>query len=152
MEQTDLSTLFESAIESEIEANAFYKDAAEKVADPSVKAILEQLASEEKGHEALLRKMQSDPSLSVKFNAPQDWKVAESVEASPPLTTSLAPADAFALAMKKEQAAVEFYSRLAEWATEGELRSAYENLANMERGHKSRLEKLYVDVGFPEAF
>jgi len=137
MEQTDLSALFESAIESEIEANAFYKDAAEKVADPSVKAILEQLASEEKGHEALLRKMQSDP---------------ESVEASPPLTTSLAPADAFALAMKKEQAAVEFYSRLAEWATEGELRAAYENLANMERGHKSRLEQLYVDVGFPEAF
>lgn len=152
MDQAALIELFETAIAREREANAFYADAAKRVADPSVKAILEELAAQEKGHEELLWKMKGDPTLAVRFTAPPDWKVAESVTALPPLSTSLKPAEAYALAMKKEQEAAELYTRLASLCGDPASREAYENLANMELGHKQRLEALYVDVGYPEAF
>jgi rubrerythrin len=54
--------------------------------------------------------------------------------------------------MKKEQQAVEFYRGLAAGSTDAEVRGVFENLANMELGHKTRLEDIYLEVGYPEAF
>ncbi len=152
MDQAALIELFETAIAREREASAFYLDAASRVADPSVRAILEDLAAQEKGHEELLWRMKADPTLAAGFSPPPDWKVAESVTELPELTTSLRPAEAFALAMKKEQQAAELYSGLASLCDDATARATYESLAAMELGHKRRLEALYVDVGFPEAF
>jgi rubrerythrin len=62
------------------------------------------------------------------------------------------PAEALALAMKREQEAAEFYLGLARAAADPALRAAFEDIARMELGHKARLEGMYVDVGYPEAF
>lgn len=151
MEQTELTKLFEMAIGREIEAYTFYSGVARRVQDKPVKELFEQLASEEKGHEEALRKFQSDPASAATFNAPADYKVAESV-ALPEVTIDMKPADAIALAMKKEQQAVEFYTQLAEWCSDATIKGHYENLAAMELNHKHRLESMFVDIGYPEAW
>ena len=54
--------------------------------------------------------------------------------------------------MKKEQQAVEFYLDLAARASDPELVKSLNALANMEKGHKTRLEDIFVQIGYPEVF
>jgi len=148
----DIEQLFVIATQRENEAFEFYSAAARKVGDPSVRAMFQQLAKDEQGHFELLERFRSNPTDIMKIAPPAaDWKVAES-EAMPPLSTDMKPRDAIALAMKKEQQAVEFYRALGAAATTAETRHMFENLANMELGHKHRLENMFIDVGYPEVF
>ena len=151
MDQADLDKLFDTAIGREKEAYKFYKDVAERVSNPAVKELFDKLAAEEQGHEEALWKFKSDPSAPMKFKAPPDYKVAETGE-RPEITADMKPADAIALAMKKEQQAVEFYQQLADWCTDSALAAQYENLAKMELNHKHKLENLFVDIGYPEVW
>ena len=72
--------------------------------------------------------------------------------ASQPFTFDLSPGEAFQLAMKKEQAAMETYLKWAWACQDPELKKVYEELAEMERGHKARIEELFVNAAFPEAW
>jgi len=89
--------------------------------------------------------------LHSKITPPADYHIAES-EPRPEISDDMPPRDAVALAMKKEQQAVEFYRGLAKTAKAADVRTLFENLTNMELDHKTKLEALFVDVGFPEAF
>ncbi len=151
MDMAQMDVLFQRAIRSEQEAHRFYAGVIERVDNPTVKDIFRRLAEQEKGHEELLWKMKGDPTLTHKMTAPPDYKVAESVEL-PELSFDMKPADAIALAMKKEQEAVEFYTGMAQLFDDPEMVSVYQNLANMELGHKHQLEKAFVDIGYPEVW
>lgn len=151
MDQIQLEQLFSIATKRELEAKEFYTGVAKKVSSTAVREIFEQLAREEMGHFEFLEKFRSDPSMTMKISAPAaDWKVAESQEL-PPLRLDMKPSDAIGLAMKKEQQAVEFYRTLAASAA-SDVRDMFDNLANMELGHKHKLEKVFVDIGYPEVF
>jgi rubrerythrin len=41
---------------------------------------------------------------------------------------------------------------LAEWSSDDSHKKHYENLAAMELNHKHRLENMFVDIGYPEAW
>lgn len=152
MDMTSIDSLFGIAVERELEAFEFYKAAAGRMKDASVKSIFQELSAQEYGHMELLEKYRHDPSLEMKIDAPSsDFKISEATEL-PRLSIAAKPADAIALAMKKEQQAVEFYRAMASSAGDPGLKSVMENLANMELGHKHRLEKIFVDIGYPEAF
>jgi rubrerythrin len=103
------------------------------------------------GHKELLEKFKYDPTMVMKIEAPPDYKVAEATELTK-LSIAMKPADAIALAMKKEQQAVEFYREFRDRATERSIKDVFENLANMELGHKHRLENVFVEIGYPEVF
>jgi len=152
MSSPDMKQLFVIATRRETEAYEFYSAAAAKVADPNVKDIFNQLAKDEKGHFDLIEKFRANPADMKKIAAPSsDWKVAES-EDLPRLSTDMKPKDAVALAMKKEQQAVEMYRSLSTIATDQNVRKMFDNLANMELGHKHKLETVFVDIGYPEVF
>jgi rubrerythrin len=151
MGQSDFELVFQGAAAREAEAYRFYRDVAEKTTNESVKAIFLELAGQEKGHEELMWKLKGDSTMELKFQAPPDYKVAETVEEPEP-TADMKPADAIALAMKREQHSVEFYSSLAGACTDSGLKKVFESLANMESGHKHRLENLFVDIGYPEVW
>jgi rubrerythrin len=151
MDRDALAKLFEIAIGREIEAYKFYKDVADRVADSGVKAIFERLAGDEKGHEEALWKFKVDATALMKFKVVPDYKIAEAVEL-PPVTAEMRPADAIALAMKKELQAAELYRSLADAAADDATARVYASLSQMELGHKHRLESLYVDIGYPEAW
>jgi rubrerythrin len=152
MDAQEIQRVFGMATQRELEANAFYLRVAGSAADPEVKKVFTQLAEEEMGHFELLERLKNDPSLPMKIAAPgQDYKLAESMEL-PPFSDTMKPAEAIALAMKKEQQAVEFYRGLSAGATVSGLKDIFDNLANMELGHKHRLETVFVEIGYPETF
>ncbi|PIE69764.1 MAG: hypothetical protein CSA21_00710 [Deltaproteobacteria bacterium] len=61
-------------------------------------------------------------------------------------------ADIFALAMKNEEQAVLMYQKMAADASSPQMRELFENLANMEQGHKHLLEEAYTDVAYGEVW
>ncbi len=152
MDKMELQRLFSIAIKREIEAYEFYKNVAQRVKNDDVRNVFLELAEQELGHKELLEKYQYDPTLEMKFESPPiDYKVAEATEL-PKLSMDMKPADAIALAMKKEQQAVEFYRALADGTKDAGLKKAFTSLSEMELGHKARLENVFVEIGYPEVF
>ncbi len=151
MDQSEYEKIIQSAISNEIEAQEFYAAAAQKVEDPYLKSMFGEFAIEEKKHEELLKRVLSSDTMTTFFNETVDYKVSETVE-EPALTLDLKPADAIALAMKKEEAAMKGYTELANNCPDSDQKRVFEELAAMERGHKLKLEKAFVDIGYPEAW
>jgi rubrerythrin len=44
------------------------------------------------------------------------------------------------------------YSRLARVSADAEQKMVFEQLANMEKGHKARLEDIYTNMAYPEVW
>jgi rubrerythrin len=139
------------AIVGEIEAQEFYKDAADKVNDPYLKEMFEQFAKDEKGHEKILNGILSKDAINQYFDESTDYKVAETID-TPKLSTNMKPADAIALAMKKEEEAMKQYTDLAEACKDSGQKKVFLDLASMERGHKLKMEKAFVDIGYAEVW
>ena len=71
---------------------------------------------------------------------------------APQFGAELSPADAFLLAANKERLAVEFYENWAKLYPEGEERRLLLHLADVERGHKVRVEAMFANAAFPESW
>lgn len=142
--------ILKMAVDNEVEAYEFYKSAAVKMKDLAMKKTFEELADEEAGHKALLEGYLSNEMKDMKFIEEKDYKVAETVEAPQILSTDMAFKDAIALAMKKEQEAMEMYQQFADASEGNKQKEAFLELAKMEKGHKVRLEDIYTDIAFIE--
>lgn len=152
MENLSINDILDIGIKREEEAHDFYLFASEQVSNKVIKNIFKELSMEELGHKDLLLRFKNDPKLASKLKAPEkDYKLAEK-EDLPELSESMKPADALALAMKKEQLAVEFYRDLAAEFTDTEASSLCLKMADMELNHKQKLEDAYTDVAYIEAF
>jgi len=149
--QQTLDTIFDLAISREEAANRFYVDLSRRVKEPSVKEIFAELAIEELGHKDLLISLKSAPLTQSKFRPVADFHIAES-EPQPEIKPDMPLRDAVALAMKNEQMAAGMYRGMAQLSTDTKMRTLFENLMNMELGHKNSLETLFVDIGYPEVF
>lgn len=152
MNEGNIDKLIDFAIAQEHEAFEFYKAAAEKVSNPGVKQLFLELAQDEDGHANLLELYRNNKVLGEIFKTKViDYKIAETQD-MPVLSIAMKPAEAIAIAMKREQQAAELYRAFADKAKDGKVKEALENLANMEMGHKHKLENAFVDVGYPEVF
>ena len=144
--------ILKMAVGNEVEAYEFYRDAAAKMKDPAMKKTFMELADEESGHKVLLEGYLSNEMKDMKFSEEKDYKVAETVEAPQALSTDMAFKDAIALAMKKEQEAMEMYQQFADASEGAKQKETFLELAKMEKGHKVRLEGIYTDIAFIEAW
>ena len=144
--------ILKMAVGNEVEAYEFYRDAAAKMKDPAMKKTFMELADEESGHKVLLEGYLSNEMKDMKFSEEKDYKVAETVEAPQALSTDMAFKDAIALAMKKEQEAMEMYQQFADASEEAKQKETFLELAKMEKGHKVRLEGIYTDIAFIEVW
>ena len=144
--------ILKMAVGNEVEAYEFYRDAAAKMKDPAMKKTFQELADEESGHKVLLEGYLSNEMKDMKFSEEKDYKVAETVEAPQALSTDMAFKDAIALAMKKEQEAMEMYQQFADASEEAKQKETFLELAKMEKGHKVRLEGIYTDIAFIEVW
>jgi rubrerythrin len=152
MDNAKLEELFSMAINREMEAHEFYNGVAGRISDAETKKVFSQLAEEELDHQRLLEKMKDNPEMMMKFSGHKnDYKVAEATD-MPELSLEMKPVDAIALAMKKELLASKFYKRLAEETDDAETKQHFERLSNMEINHKTRLESIFVQIGYPESF
>jgi rubrerythrin len=62
------------------------------------------------------------------------------------------PADAIALAVKNVQEAMDMYTKMADCSTDAEQKKMFQSLANMEQGHKVKLEDTFTNMAFPEVW
>ena len=149
MDQGKYEDILNAAIESEIEANRFYQQVAERIVNDYLKDMFLAFAREEDKHRRILEGFRSRPAMAVHFSAVPDFHVSETVE-EPSLSMDMKPADAIVLAMKKEEAAMQHYTQLAAVCSDAEQKNLFQELAAMEREHKAKMEKAFVDIGYPE--
>lgn len=143
--------IISEAINNEVEAYTFYHTVSEKVTDANLKKLFGELAGEEKGHREYLQKLLSRDITSLGFSSTKDYKVGDSIP-TPPLTPDMKPVDGLVVAIKKELAAMQMYTQLANASDDAEVKKLFTELAAMERGHKTRLEDIYVNTAFAEAW
>lgn len=151
MDSKEFERIMDMAIAAEIEAFDFYQEVAETAADKSLKMLFKEFAEEEKGHRTTLESLKTKQLQKFSFSGGVDYKISESVPL-PKLSMKMKPADAIALAMKKEEEAMKMYEGLAKGATNEEELHLFMNLAKMEQGHKAKMEDLYNQVAFAEAW
>ena len=143
----ELNELLDSAIYKEIVSQAIYEAAQEKTEDPGAKALLKELAKEELGHSQRLKK------LKEKGLSPQNWheEKVQDLKISNYLTggdtvEGAGLQETLIFAMKREQQAIEFYSKMISLMRDESAKRLCERLANEELKHKLRLEILYDDM------
>lgn len=139
------------AVNKEIEAYEFYKAASEKISDESLKSVFADLAKEELKHKALLQGYLKNEGKELKFDETKDYKISETVEEKA-LSMDMSFADAIALAMKKEEEAMNMYNQFADISIDEEQKGAFLELAKMELGHKARLEEIYTNAAYVEVW
>jgi rubrerythrin len=153
MDPKAYNEILAGAIEREIEAYDFYQQVSEKVQDPYLKDLFHGFAEEELKHRQILQGFQDRTEAAIHFAQVPDFHVAETVqEPDGALSIRMKPSDAIALAMKKEEAAMRHYSQMAEACTDPAQQKVFLELAAMERGHKNKMEKAFVDIGYPEVW
>ena len=151
MDPQTFDTLILNAIDEEIAAARFYREAAQRMQAPSVRDIFEQLAADECHHRDTLETFRFNPLARLEFEHVVDYHVSE-METMPSLSFEMSPREAFQLAMKKEEQALRAYTCMAEGCRDSEMRRIYFELAEMERAHKARLEELFVNAACPEVW
>ena len=148
---SEYKSIIKFAMENEVEAQKFYEEAAQKVENTQLKEMFAGFAEEEKRHREILKQVYISNRMGDYFHEDRDYHIAEEVDL-PELSTDMKPADAIALAMKKEAAAMAQYTALAETCPEPDKKKVFLDLASMERAHKLRMENAFVDIGFPEVW
>ncbi len=151
METSDHEKIIQFAISSELEAWRFYQGASKKLSDPHLKRMFADFAMEEKQHHEILKDILKSGSTESYFDESGDFRVAESVD-MPELSLDMKPSEAFAIAMKKEEEAMNQYMAVANGCADPEKKKVFLDLASMERGHKMKMETAFVDIGYPEVW
>lgn len=151
MDAKEFGQIMDMAIAAEIEAFDFYTEVAAAVTDANMKRVFSELADEESGHKVSLERIKNKELQNFSFPAVTDYGISDTVE-TPPLSMKMKPADAIALAMKKEEEAMKMYTGLANAASDAEQKNVFNSLARMEAGHKAKMEDLYNQTAFPEVW
>lgn len=151
MKKDEFKSIIDFAIENEIEAYEFYRDAAEKIKNPQLKDVFKDLAKEEMEHRKFLQDFLVSGVETINLDAGTDYKVSETID-KPVLSVEMDFSDAIALAIKNEEEAMIMYSNLAEACLDDEEKDLFLGLEEMERMHKVRLEKLFLETGYAEVW
>ncbi len=146
----ELQTLIEQAIAQEELSHDFYRRMAELTTHQDTRDTFLYLAREEQEHKHFLQQCLT-PAGCPLAGRPQDTKLAEYMQA-PAITPEMSPKEALVVAMKREEAAHNFYTHLAGLQPPGEAKAFLEKMAQVELGHKEKVEYLYNNVAFPEAW
>jgi rubrerythrin len=151
MKPDDAKKIISLAIDREVESYTFYRNVSDKVKDPALKKLFNELAGEETKHREFLQAFLSKGVAKFHFDAGRDYKVGDALP-SPKLSVDMKPLDGLVLAIKKELEAMQMYTQLAGQSTDNEQQLLFSQLANMERTHKARLEDIYTNMAFPESW
>ena len=146
----ELKPLIEQAVRQEELSHEFYLRLAKLVTDKETRETLEWLAKDELEHKAFLESCIT-PSGCALLGHPHDTHLAEVMKA-PAITSEMSPKEALIVAMKREEGSYHFYQRLAGFQPPGEAKDFLEKMAQMELGHKEKVEFIYANAAFPEVW
>ncbi|MCP4254509.1 MAG: ferritin family protein [Candidatus Scalindua sp.] len=151
MAHKQLREIMDMAIQYEADANEFYARSAEVAKNLAAKALLKEFAGIELKHKEKLESFNLDEIADEHHAVPKthdlhvsDYLLDKGV--SPDSTSQ----DIMIHAMKREQKAYEFYTRMLKSVTSEDVRSLFEELAEEELEHKVKIETEYDDVVYKE--
>jgi rubrerythrin len=151
--QQSFEKLISIAVTREEEAYEFYIEASKQAELKSSTKLLEELAQQEIGHKKkLLAALDSEVCSTFTCKSIEEF---EEMDLSKylleiPLDSSSGPQDILIIAIKREEAANNFYKALSELTTSASHRSVFETLAGEEKVHKERLERIYDEQFQPD--
>lgn len=151
MTREQLKEIIQDAIQDEINSHEFYKAAAEKVNNDTIRDMFLKLSQDELGHKEFLEGFLESRATTIQLDAGEDYGIAETFD-NPPLTTDMSFVDAMKLAVKHEEQAMAKYQHLANACTQNDEKELFLGLKEMELTHKNRLEELYLNVAYTEAW
>ncbi|PKL60416.1 MAG: ferritin [Methanomicrobiales archaeon HGW-Methanomicrobiales-4] len=151
MKQDDFKKILLNAIDKEVESYTFYTATSERVTDKALKTIFKELAEQETMHRKTLQEYLIGGKKELKFDEVKDYHLSDIIE-NPTLSTEMKPLDGLKLAIKKEEEAKQMYENLAAASVEADQKNLFNELAKMELGHKARLEDIYTNTAFAEAW
>lgn len=148
---SDLISIIEFAIDNEVDAFEFYRDAALKIEDTYLKETFEDLAEEELEHKKFLEDFLKTDVKTMKFSKVSDYKISETID-KPELSVEMKFSEALALAIKNEEEAMYMYKNLAEAASDNNHKDMFLGLMDMEQMHKTKLEEIYLNAAYGEVW
>ena len=146
----ELETIIKSAVTQEELSHEFYRRMANLVTHKETKETFEYLAQEELEHKHFLQSCMTPQGCKLAGQA-HNVHLAEMLKA-PEFSDDLSPKEALVIAMKREEGSYQFYQTLAALQPPGEIRAFLEKMAQVELGHKEKMEYLYDNVAFPEVW
>lgn len=145
--------IIQIAISNEENAEAFYLEAAGKVKLAHARKALEELAGEEVGHAGFLRNLLKEGFDSILEEGNEtrleNVKIVDYLTV-PELNAYANYQEVLLAAMHREKIAFAFYKSMAELVKEDKLKRVLEKLAEVELGHKRRLENMYEEEYYQE--
>lgn len=142
MDLKNYEDIIEFAISREEAAIEAYEDMSEKAETPGLRELLSELQNEERNHKKLLEDITEEQISSFKTEEVIDLKISDFLTEEPP-SESMTFQDLLILAAKKEQQAVDLYTKLGEDSDSEELKKLFDFLITQEKNHKLKLETEY---------
>lgn len=139
--------ILDFAIEREIEASDFYKEASDLAHSDSVKSALLDFSAEEDKHRKMLENFKTDKKKieTYEFKEVEDLKRSDYLVLDIEYKKGMNFPDILKLAMKREEMAVKLYAQLADMSKGDDVENLFRILVQEESKHKNVLEKMYDD-------
>lgn len=137
-----IDEILDYAIDQEQQAADFYEDVAQRVDTAGMKKVLLDFSEEEKHHKKILQDVKTGEHELTPEQEILDLKISDylvEVESS----ENISYQDALIIAMKRERAAYELYTDMAEKIPQSHLREVLIGLAKEEAKHKLFFEAEY---------
>jgi rubrerythrin len=144
MDQKKFKEVIQLAIDKEIKAYHFYKEANKASKLSGAKELFSDLAKEELGHRRMLEKMDMKKIDRAKIEKVPDLKISTYLTDAE-FKPDMPYADTLRMAIKMEERALQLYTRMNKSNKDETLNKLFTFLANEEAKHKLRLEKIYDD-------
>jgi rubrerythrin len=134
------------AAEKEQASVDFYSQLAQRMEEPTTRALMEDLAAEEADHRSRVELEILKLGQVVEPDAIQARPHVTGIEALEDVPTDFSPLEGLRLAIRKEEAAFRLYVGLLAETQDPEIHEALLALAQEEVRHKVRFEKVYEAV------
>lgn len=139
-----LEDVIRFAVEREDTAYKLYKRAAELSTSISSRKMFEELAGEEATHKEVFSKIDDEKAESHRLCTLPESSIAKYL-APVPFRENLTYSEILAYALKTEENAYQLYKAAAGMADDPKLQRLLMNFADVELGHRRRLEAIYEE-------
>lgn len=149
--RNEVAELLEAAMMKEIASQAFYEAGQSQTDDPGAKTLMRELAEGERRHYEMLQEFMASGTGTRQSGREEagTLRISEYLEGADKLEGA-GLQDTLIFAMKREQSAVEFYSRMMHLLQTGEARELCERIVREELRHKRLLELFYDEYFYGE--
>lgn len=142
MNFTNFQEILDFAIKREEEAIEGYGKMREIAKTPGLEKLLAELQEEEKKHKDLLENVNLEEIELLEIHEVTDLKISDYL-VEEFLSAEMTFQDLLIFAAKKEQKAVELYTKMGQRAGSEELKKLFDFLIEQEKAHKLKLEEEY---------